>query len=150
VTFLKLLHQFVAESGEMQGRCVLAQRLSFPGEDLRMRKNRQNRTYIFNKRTFIACSIAAVLCGLIYFRSDLPALSVFAADPPESEHPLLNGSILIPDGGNMCRQRLINNATGQTENGGLVDCLDAADQNARSWKPLTDAQKATTVRKSFQ
>jgi hypothetical protein len=65
-------------------------------------------------------------------------------------HIVPTGSILIPYKNGVCRLNAINNATGQIQDGGLVDCTDAADQNTVAWKPLVDAQRATQIRKSFR
>lgn len=126
-----------------------------------MRKNKKPRTqrkavrrYIFDKRfVATACAMAAVLCGIVYFRSDLPMLSLSnlsSADSRQMAHIVPTGSILIPDKNGVCRLKAIDNATGQIQDDGLVDCMDAADQNTVAWKPLVDAQKATQIRKSFR
>ena len=123
-----------------------------------MRKNKKPRTQrktvrtrIFDKRfVATACAMAAVVCGIVYFRSDLPTLSLSSADSRQMAHIVPTGSILIPYKNGVCRLRAIDNATGQIQDDGLVDCTDAADQNTVAWKPLVDAQKATQIRKSFR
>jgi len=123
-----------------------------------MRKNKKPRTqrkavrrYIFDKRfVATACAMAAVVCGIVYFRSDLPMPSLSSADSRQMAHIVPTGSILIPYKNGVCRLNAIDNATGQIQDGGLVDCTDAADQNTVAWKPLVDAQRATQIRKSFR
>jgi hypothetical protein len=145
---------------EIQGRGVSRAEVLSLGR-MRMRKNKKPRTqrkavrrYIFDKRfVATACAMAAVLCGIVYFRSDLPMLSLSnlsSADSRQMAHIVPTGSILIPDKNGVCRLKAIDNATGQIQDDGLVDCMDAADQNTVAWKPLVDAQKATQIRKSFR
>jgi hypothetical protein len=123
-----------------------------------MRKNKKPRTQrkavrtrIFNKRfVATACAMAAVLCGIVYFRSALPTLNLSSAGSPQTAHNVPSGSILIPYENGVCRLHAIDNATGQVQDDGLVNCTDAADQNTVAWKSLVDAQKATEIRKSFR
>jgi hypothetical protein len=123
-----------------------------------MRKNKKPRTQrktvrtrIFDKRfVATACAMVAVLCGIVYFRSALPTLSLSSAGSHETVHNVPTGSILSPYGNGVCRLHAIDNATGQIQDDGLVDCTDAADQNTVAWKSLVDAQKATEIRKSFR
>jgi hypothetical protein len=125
---------------------------------LQMPKNKKPRTQrktvrtrIFDKRfVATACAMAAVLCGIVYFRSGLPTLSLSSAGLHQTAHNVPTGSILIPYRNGVCRLRAIDNATGQIQDDSLVDCTDAADQNTVAWKPLVDAQKATKIRKSFR
>ncbi|MGA7433291.1 MAG: hypothetical protein WBQ24_08845 [Xanthobacteraceae bacterium] len=137
---------------------VFRVRKSFPWGQLQMRKNKKPktqrkavRTRIFDKRFVVtACATAAVLCGIVYFRSALPALSLSSADSHQTAHNVPAGSILIPYGNGDCRLKAIDNTTGQIQDDGLMDCADAADQNTVAWKPLANVQKATEIRKSFR
>jgi hypothetical protein len=123
-----------------------------------MRKNKEPRRqrkavrrYIFDKRfVATACAMVAVVCGIVYFRSDFPMPSLSSTDSRQMTHIVPTGSILIPYKNGVCRLNAIDNATGQIQDDGLLDCTDAADQNTVAWKPLVDAQKATQIRKSFR
>jgi hypothetical protein len=121
-----------------------------------MQKNKKTRrkavrTRIFDKRFFAAAgAMAAVVCGIVYFRNDLPMLNLASAGSRPIEHSVPTGSILVPYGDGACRLRAIDNATGHIQDDGVVDCSDASDQNTVAWKSLVDAQKATEIRKSFR
>ena len=121
-----------------------------------MQKNKKTRrkivrTYIFDKRFFAAaCAMAVVVWGIVYFRNDLPILSLASVGSRPTQHSVPRGSILIPYSNGVCRLHAIDNATGHIQDGGLVDCSDASNQNTVAWKSLVDAQKATEIRKSFR
>lgn len=121
-----------------------------------MPKDPNSRTQRKAVRTSIkGVSVAAVvmvsvLCGLAYFRKDFPILSLSSVTPHSSERDIPRGSILIPSDNGLCRLHAIDNATGHIQDDGLVNCLDAADQDTAVWKSLVDRQKATEIRRSFR
>ncbi|HEX3503653.1 MAG TPA: hypothetical protein VHU22_09700 [Xanthobacteraceae bacterium] len=121
-------------------------------KDKKLRTQRNAiRTYIFDKRLgAMACAMVAVLSALIYFRQDLPILNFSSADPRRTAHNIPSGSILLPYDNGLCRLHAIDNATGKIQDDGVVNCLDAADQNTTAWKSLADQQRATEIRKSFR
>jgi hypothetical protein len=109
------------------------------------------RAHIFDKRLgALACAMLAVLSALIYFRTDLPILNFSSASAPRTEHNIPRGSILLPYDNGLCRVNAIDNATGRIQDGGVVNCLDAAEQDTSAWKSLADQQRATEIRKSFR
>jgi hypothetical protein len=97
-----------------------------------------------------ACVMVAVVCGLAYFRKDLLFLSSPSAGPHLTIREIPKGWILVPYDNGLCRLRALDNATGQIQDGGVVNCLDATEQNTAMWKPLADQAKATEIRKSFR
>jgi hypothetical protein len=121
-----------------------------------MPKDKNSRTQRKAVRTFIkrvgaaACAILAVLSVLIYFRNDLPLLSLASVNPNGTQRNIPSGSILIPYDNGLCRLHALDNATGQIEDDGFVNCLDAYDQNSAAWKSLADQQRATEIRRSFR
>jgi hypothetical protein len=158
---LRIVSSSDPKTGTKVGAAVFRVRKSFPWGELPMRKNKKPRTQrkavrtrIFDKRfVAMACVTAAIVCTIVYFRSDLPMPSLSNLSSTGSRqmaHIVPTGSILIPDKKGVCRLKAIDNATGQIEDGGLVDCTDAADQNTVAWKPLVDVQKVTQIRKSFR
>jgi hypothetical protein len=98
----------------------------------------------------VACAMVAVLSVLVYFREDFPMLSFSSANPQVAKRDIPQGSILIPYDNGLCHLHAIDSATGQIRDNGVVNCLDAADQNTAAWKSLVDQQKATQIRKSFR
>ena len=122
-----------------------------------MRTNRRTRTQrkgtwieIFDKRAYAACALVTVLCVLPQFLYDLPGLGVSAAPLDETKQGPLPGSILIPYTGDICHQRMIDNASGQIRGDRLVNCDDAAAQNAHAWGQIMSEIKVTAIRKSFE
>jgi hypothetical protein len=110
----------------------------------------QSRASVLDKRAYTVCLIVAVLFGLTYFRADLLVLRLFTISSQQAERKLPNGLILLPqDDSKLCQLHAIDSATGEIRNEGLEDCLDAMARNADAWKPLTNAQKAAEIRKSF-
>ena len=109
------------------------------------------RAAIFDRRLCAAVGVAlAVVCGLVYFRNDLPTLRAPSIDAVWTERNIPSGSILIPDDNGLCRLHAIDSSTGQIRDDGLVDCANASDQNAAAWKSLVNEQKATQIRRSFR
>jgi hypothetical protein len=102
------------------------------------------------KRLGAACTMLAVASGLAYFRNDLPLLILASGGSDGAQRDIPSGSILIPYDNGMCRLHALDNATGHIEDNGIVDCLDAADQNSAAWKSLTDQQRANQIRRSFR
>jgi type II secretory pathway component PulL len=100
----------------------------------------------FDKCGYIACALLAVVLALIHFRTDLSALQLSSAVSHDEhsailhdKHDVLAGSILAPYANDVCHQRLIDNATGQIRDGGLVNCEIATAHNTEMW---ADARKA--------
>jgi hypothetical protein len=109
------------------------------------------RTYFLSKRIGgAACIAAALMGGLAYFREDLPLPDFSAAGSRVTERGIPEGSILIPYDDGLCRLHALDNATGQIQDGGLVNCRDASDRNSAAWKSMVDQLKATQIRKSFR
>jgi hypothetical protein len=98
----------------------------------------------------MACVTLAILSTLAYFRNDLPIPGFWSVSPQQAKHNVPSGSILLPYDNGLCRLHAIDNATGRIQDDGVVNCLDAADQNTTAWKSLADQQKATEIRKSFR
>jgi hypothetical protein len=98
----------------------------------------------------MACVTLAVLGALAYFRNDLPIPGFLSVGAQRTEHNIPSGSILLPYDNGLCRLHAIDNATGRIQDDGVVNCLDAADQNTTAWKSLADQQRATEIRKSFR
>jgi len=96
------------------------------------------------------CVTVPVACGLVYFHRDLALLSLSSVSPQPTAHTIPNGWILVPYDNGRCRLHALDNATGRIQDGGVVNCLDATDQNAAMWKSLADQAKATEIRKSFR
>jgi hypothetical protein len=113
-------------------------------------RRKSARTSAFNKRAYVACALLTMVWALIHFRNDLPVLNVSSALSHEKKHDLLTGSILLPYAGDVCRQRLINNATGQIRDDGLVICSAATANNAQAWGQIMTEQKTTQIRSAFQ
>ena len=99
----------------------------------------------------IACAVAGVCYGLVYFRDDLPAWT-FSSAPQPAASGVPYASILLPYNPykGLCRLHALDNATGKIEDGGLVDCKDASVQNSVAWKSLVDQERASEIRKSFR
>jgi len=99
----------------------------------------------------VACAMAAVGYGLVYFRDELPTWKMSSAPQPAG-HGVPYASILIPYNLNkgLCRLHALDNATGQIEDDGLVDCTDASKQNSVAWKSLVDQERANEIRRSFR
>jgi len=122
-----------------------------------MRANRRTRirrkavwTGSFNRCAYAACVLLAFSWALIHFRNDIPALILSPISSQENRDNLLNGSILIfPDFGDICRQRLIDNATWQITDNGFVDCAAATAQNAQTWGKRMSEQRTIAIRNSF-
>jgi hypothetical protein len=99
----------------------------------------------FDKCGYVACAFLAALLALIHFRADLPELNLASAvspdkhDVPLDKHDALFGSILVPYANDVCRQRLIDNATGQIRGGGLVNCEIAMARNTEAWAEVRKA-----------
>jgi hypothetical protein len=121
-----------------------------------MPKDKTSRTRRKTVRTSIkrlsavACAILAVVSALAYFRNDLLLLSLMSVSPDGMQHDMPSGSILIPYDNGLCRLHALDNATGRIHDDGLVDCLDASEQNSAAWKSLTDQQRANQIRRSFR
>jgi hypothetical protein len=100
----------------------------------------------------VACAMAAVGYGLVYFRGELPTWKMSSAGPQSTGRGVPYGSILVPYNLNkgLCRLHALDNATGQIEDDGLVDCTDASKQNSVAWKSLVDQERASEIRKSFR
>jgi hypothetical protein len=100
----------------------------------------------------VACAMAAVLCGLVYFQDELPTWKMSSVGPRSTGRGVPYGSILIPYNPykGLCRLHSLDNATGQIEDDGLVDCKDASTQNSVAWKSLVDQERASEIRKSFR
>ena len=100
----------------------------------------------------IACAMAGVCYGLIYFRDDLPKWTMSSASPQGAGHDVPYASIIIPYNPykGLCRLHALDNATGKIEDGGLVDCKDASVQNSVAWKSLVDQERANEIRRSFR
>ncbi len=102
----------------------------------------------------VACAMAAVCYGLIYFRDDLPTTWTFSLTSSQTAagHSVPYASILIPYNLNkgLCRLHALDNATGKIEDDGLVDCKDASAQNSGAWKSLVDQERASEIRRSFR
>jgi hypothetical protein len=94
----------------------------------------------FDKCGYVACALLAVVLALIHFRTDLSAPNLSSAISHD-KHDVLAGSILAPYADDVCHQRLIDNATGQIRDGGLVNCEIATAHNNEVW---------AEVRKAFQ
>jgi hypothetical protein len=99
----------------------------------------------------LACAVAAVGYGLVYFRDALPTWKMSSASQ-SAGHGVPYASILIPYNPNkgLCRLHALDNATGKIEDDGLVDCKDASVQNSVAWKSLVDQERASEIRKSFR
>ena len=107
----------------------------------------------FKRLGVVACAMAAVCCGLVYFRDDLSTAWTFSlASPQPAGHSVPYASILIPYNLNkgLCRLHALDNTTGRIEDDGLVDCKDASAQNSVAWKSLVDQERASEIRRSFR
>ena len=107
----------------------------------------------FDKCGYVACALLAVVLALIHFRAALPELNFASAvsrdkhdvlhekknDVLRDNHDVLSGSILVPYANDVCRQRLIDNATGQIRGGGLVNCETAMARNTEAWAEVLKA-----------
>jgi hypothetical protein len=124
---------------------------------LHMSVNRATRTRrkavrpdSYNRYAYVACVLLAFSWTLIHFRHDIPAL--FSGSTPSQENKVdpLNGSILVfpHDSGN-CRQRVIDNTTGQIRDNGFVDCAAAEARSADAWNERMSRQRAGAIRDSF-
>jgi hypothetical protein len=113
----------------------------------------QRKTVRFSIRRLstVACVVAAVGYGLVYFRDELPALKM-SSSPQSAGRGVPYASILIPYNPykGLCRLHALDNATGQIEDNGLVDCKDASTQNSVAWKSLVDQERASEIRRSFR
>lgn len=114
----------------------------------------QRKTVRFSIRRLsaVACAMAAVLSGLVYFRDDLLVWKMPLASPQPAGRGLPYASILIPYNPykGLCRLHALDNVTGQIEDDGLVDCKDASTQNSVAWKSLVDQERASEIRRSFR
>jgi hypothetical protein len=99
----------------------------------------------------VACAMAAVGYGVVYFRDELPTWKLSSAPQPAGRG-VPYASILIPYNPNkgLCRLHALDNATGKIEDDGLVDCKDASAQNSVAWKSLVDQERASEIRRSFR
>jgi hypothetical protein len=142
-------------SRRKSGTQRVSRRGILPWGKLQMPKDKNSRTQHKAVRSYIkragaaACALA-VVGALAYFRSDLPFLNLSSVDPHATKHDLPSGSILIPYDDGLCYLHAIDNATGHIRDYGLVNCLDASDQNSAAWKSMVDQLKATEIRKSFR
>jgi hypothetical protein len=105
------------------------------------------------KAIYPACAVVvAVLAGSAYFFRG--ALLPAASQPPVvAQVPHLDmppGVIFIPAGGGICRMRALNNATGQIEDYGVVNCSKASDQNLDVWRRATSQDRFVEIGKSFR
>jgi hypothetical protein len=105
---------------------------------------------LFKRLGAAACVTVSVVCGLVYFHKDLPFLNLSSASPHPTTHEIPNGSILIPYDNGLCRLHALDNTTGRIRDGGVVNCVQATDQNTAVWKSLSDQARATEIRKSFR
>ncbi len=119
-----------------------------PSPETRPRR-KAARTGSFYRRAGVACVLFASSWAVVHFRGDIPALFQSPAIS-RSEPEVPNGSLLFsPFSDNTCRQRLIDNATGQIRDNGFVDCEVAKSQNAQEWATLTATKRAMAIRGSF-
>jgi len=100
----------------------------------------------------VACALAAICYGLVYFRDDLLIWKMSLVSPQPAGHSVPYASILIPYNlyKGLCRLHALDNATGRIEDDGLVDCKDASAQNSAAWKSLVDQERASEIRRSFR
>jgi hypothetical protein len=119
-------------------------------KDSRSAKRRKSVRTLIKRLGAAICVTVPVVCGLAYFRKDLLFLSLSSAGPRVTVHEIPSGWILVPYDNGLCRLRALDNATGQIQDGGVVNCLDAADKNTAVWKSLSDQARATEIRKSFR
>jgi hypothetical protein len=89
------------------------------------------------------CSFAA-----IYNRGDIIELFRSPAAIPLAK-PDVTGMLLSPVSGNTCRQRLIDNTTGQMRDNGLVDCHAAAAKAEQEWTQEMAVRRQTIFRNGF-
>lgn len=102
----------------------------------------------FSKRAYAVCTVLAFSWLVIHFRSEI--LNISLSDYGQQTETLLSGSILsLPNSRNMCRQHLIDNATGQIRDNGLVNCTTATSENSEVWGHRMMAQRTTAIRESF-
>jgi len=110
------------------------------------------RAYIFNKISYAAIVlIVGAVGGLAYFRLSPPRSNPLpvAVQPPQQQK-LPEGAILIPDARGVCHLHALDNATGQIDDYGVVDCSSAADQNLSAWRRAMNKDVGTEVSKSFR
>jgi hypothetical protein len=73
-----------------------------------------------------------------------------AAGEDNSDDYLTTGSILfVPQEGNLCRQRLIDNKTWQMRDKGYVVCDEAVSWNANAQPPYSSATRVDAIRSGF-
>jgi hypothetical protein len=93
----------------------------------------------FDKRGYVVCALLVFVLVLIHYRANLLALNVSSAISHE-KNDMLTGSILVPYADDVCRQRLIDNATGQIRDGGFVNCDTATAHNNKAWAKIRTAE----------
>ena len=114
------------------------------------RQRNAARAGSFNRRAWVACGLLAFSWVVVHYGRDIPALFQSPAVSRESEPKMLSGSLLFtPFSGNTCRQTLIDNATGQIRDDGLVDCDAAKAQTAERWAKQMAFQRQIAIRDSF-
>ena len=94
------------------------------------------------RQTLVACLVLLVLFGLVALFGNGIVPANFAANPSaiaersgtgDGDDDLRTGSILfVPDQGNVCRKRVIDNATWRIHDGGAVVCNEAVSWNANA------------------
>jgi hypothetical protein len=96
--------------------------------------------------------LAALFGAGIYFGGSPPATKQASASPwAPSDDDLSTGSILfVPPLGNSCRHRLIDNATWQIVDNGMVDCGFALAHRAQINIPKWSAARVGIVRDGFR
>jgi len=111
-----------------------------------------------NRRHYSAvqiCSYALVasvlfVCTFVGLdrRGDMGALFRSPAVIPLGS-PNTTGTLLTPLSGNTCRQRWIDNATGQIHDGGIVDCAAAKAKADEAWAKEMAERRQTIFRNGF-
>lgn len=103
-----------------------------------------------HQRAWMVCGVLISLWAAIHYGRDMPVLFQSRRVVQESKPELLSGSILfVPSSGNICRQSLIDNATGQIRDNGLVDCTTAKVETEKSWAARMALQRQAAIRDSF-
>jgi hypothetical protein len=103
------------------------------------------------RHSWLVCGLLIFLWAAIHYGRDIPLLSQSRGVVREHKPELLfSGSILfMPLSGDTCRQRLIDNATGQIRDNGLVDCATAKAETEQRWAARMALQRHAAVGASF-
>jgi hypothetical protein len=105
------------------------------------------------RRAFLACGLVLALCIVAaVIGSWSQASSPAAQSRASNENNLSTGSMLVVSpNGNLCRERVINNATWQIRDKGAVDCVEALTKAAiSSAEGRSGGSRIDIIRESFR